>query len=440
MKFICLKELYNAEITRNIITLSGGSIIAQLIPALMNLILARLYTSEDYGNFSIFISYAGIIAVFISARYEYAIVRPSKEIDALHIVVLSVLIALSLTFLLMLFIVLDDLFQFHLLNVPCKYGLLLFALSIALLQVLTNYANRKEYYKLISLSAVMRSVMQAVSRMTFGVFYVKGGLIFGCIIGIWGGIGCLLHKIGWYDLQRSFSWKRMRELALVYVNFPRFLLPSALLNVLSTNLPIILLAQFYSKDDIGQFAMANAILYMPITLIANAFGQIFYKKACSWSLVQTSTLALRFLMFAIFLSSFVLGIVFIGGERLFAFALGENWGKVGEYSICLSPWFMTVFCLSPLGWIFDAKDRQKTEMLLNLGLFVGRILTVLLCGMLQFTFYFTLLLYGLLGCLFWLVEGVFIFHLLKMKMSPFLKLFLVSYLSVLFFVWIRFVW
>ena len=72
---------------------------------------------------------------------------------------------------------------------------------------------------------------------------------------------------------------------------------------------------------------------------------------------------------------------------------------------------MTVFCLSPLGWIFDAKDRQKTEMLLNLGLFVGRILTVLLCGMLQFTFYFTLLLYGLLGCLFWLVEGVFIFHL-----------------------------
>lgn len=437
-----IKKLRGSEVTRNIAILSVGSVISQIIPVVMSFILSRLYTPENYGDFSIFINCAGIIAVFVSARYEYAIVRPKRNVDALNLIALSGIIAFSICLLLTLLFIASSLLEIETVNrLPGKYWLPVYTVCIAVLQILSNYANRIENYKALTISTISRSVTQAVSRITFGMLQYGPGLITGSILGLIGGCLAYIQRIHILrPLRRCFSWKRMKELGILYINFPKYLLLSGLLNTLSTNLPIILLANFYAKDSIGYFSMAISVLYLPISLIGNALGQIFYKKASSWQPQQVNQLAIRFLTFNAVIGLFAFGILLLGGERLFSFLLGERWSVVGLYSIYLCPWLISVLCISPLSWIFDAKDKQKTEMYLNIGMFISRVFVILFAGYYQFHFDTTLLLYSITGLLLWLIEGAFIYHVLAIKISIIQKVLIFTYICFMFICWLIRIW
>lgn len=232
----------------------------------------------------------------------------------------------------------------------------------------------------------------------------------------------------------------MRKLSRIYSNFPKYLLPSGLLNTLSTNLPVILLADFYTKDSIGHFSMAISILYLPIALIGNALGQVFYKKASFWPPQQTNKLAVRFLTFNAIIGAITFGVLLLGGERLFMFLLGKSWSIVGLYAIYLCPWLISVLCISPLGWIFDARDEQRTEMYLNIGMFVSRVFVILLGGYHQLPFDTTLLLYSVTGLLLWLVEGIFIYRILGIKARTIQKVLIFAYISLMLICWLIRIW
>ena len=432
-----LKKLKESEIARGIATLSVGNMISQIIPVAMSVILSRLYAPEHFGDFSIFINTAGIITVFVSARYEYAIVRPKREVDALNLMALSGIIALSICAVLALSLLATDWTGLDISGqLPGAYWLPLYILCMAVSQILSNYANRIENYKTFTLSAITRSVTQAISRILFGICHYGTGLIVGAIIGVFSGCAVFTRISVIKPLRRSFSWRRIKELSRTYRNFPLFLMPSGLLNTLSTNLPIILLANFYAKDLIGYFSMAISILYLPISLVGNALGQIFYKKASFWQPERTNRLATRFFTFNAIIGLGVFGILAWGGESLFSFLLGEKWSTVGLYAMYLCPWLITVLCLSPLSWIFDARDQQRTEMLLNIAMFITRVFVILLGGNLHLSFDTTLLLYSVSGLSLWLVEGLFIYRILNFKANKTQKVFLFSYICLILFGWL----
>lgn len=94
-----LRQIGKSEIVRNVATLSVGSVVSQLIPVLMSFVLARLYAPQDYGDLGVFVNCAGILTVFSCGRYEYAIVRPQREVDALNLMALSGMIAVGVSLL-----------------------------------------------------------------------------------------------------------------------------------------------------------------------------------------------------------------------------------------------------------------------------------------------------------------------------------------------------
>lgn len=439
---IGIERLKQSEITRNIATLSIGSVFSQFIPIVMSFILSRLYSVENYGNFSIFINYAGIIAVFASFRYEYAIVRPQRKVDALNLVGLCSIIALLVSTFILILLFLSDLFNItSISSIPLKYWLPIYTISIALVQIFNNYANRVERYKTFTFATITRSVSQAMSRVVFGFFQYGPGLIIGTIIGLISSCFIFFKKIDVLSpLIKCLSFRRILALAKRYDNFPKYFLPSGLLNTMSTNLPVILLADFYTKDNIGHFSMAISILYLPITVIGNALGQIFYKKASCWESEQTNKLATQFLTVNAVIGIVMFTTLFWGGKDLFAFLLGENWGLVGSYAMYLSPWLIAVLCISPLGWIFDAKDKQKTEMYINVLMFISRIFIVLLGGYLHLAFSTTLLLYTVTGLVLWLIEGWFINRILKIRFSYSQKIIIYTYIFLILFGWIIHLW
>lgn len=436
---ITLDKLQQSNITRHVVTLGLGSFVSQLIPIAASLILSRIYSPKAYGDWGIFVSYTGILIVLVSGKYELAILRPSRKVGALNLVVLSTLLAFtgSFCFFLLLYLLC---FLMPEIIIPGLNYLPLYVFMTCLIQIYNGYANRTEQYDAIARSSISRSLSQAGSRIILGGLRYESGLIIGALLGTIAGIWSFVKKIHIIrDIRRSFSFRYMCKLAHVYRYFPFFQMPSALLNSLSTNLPLILMAFYFNKDQIGCFSMAITLLYLPVTLISNSLGQIFYKKASDWPPEDTAKLAHKFLKLTFPIGLTMSLFLIWGGEHLLGFLLGNLWSTTGLYAAYLSPWIWLILCFSPLGMIFDALDKQKTEMILNICLFVSRIVVIIAGGSLLAA-HQTILLYGVVGTILWSLEGYIIYRLIGIRITTREKRFAFIFISIVLLSWSIKIW
>ena len=109
---IRISAIFQNEFIRNLVTLSSGTLIAQAIPMLATLVLSRLYSPPEMGEWGVFSSYASILAVIACLRYENAIVKPLRVLDAYNLSFLSIFMASSFTLVLYGLVFFVDVFQY----------------------------------------------------------------------------------------------------------------------------------------------------------------------------------------------------------------------------------------------------------------------------------------------------------------------------------------
>lgn len=410
---------------KDIFTLSLGSFVAQLIPFLASLVLARFYTSEQYCNWGVFLSWAAILDRVVMGQYEMSVVRPEREEDARALVRLCMLAGLATMSVFALLLLAGDMAGVEFVRaIPCRYLLPFYVFCLGLIQVYNNYANRHEQYGILALSVVVRNMGQAVSRIALGVANVFSGLVHGAILGALGMIAYCESKTPLRHIAAGgYSMAHIRQVAWRYRYFPMYLLPGSLLNAMSTNLPLLILAAYFSKDQVGHFSMTVSLLLMPVQVIGNAMGKIFYKKASADKDGDESRAIARGLFRTTFLLGAAMCLVLIPfGEEVFSFFLGSMWNRSGHYAMILAPWVWMTLCLSPLTLVFDARDKQHVEMVFNGAMFVLRVLLVWAGGALLADMSQAVLLYSIGGMLIWLAEGYVIFRLIGVKESTGAKL------------------
>lgn len=427
-----------SEVLRPILTLGVGAVVAQLIPFFMSFILSRLYAPDQFGELGLFLNYAGILIILASARYDLAIVRARSDAEAFALSVLSTGIALAFCCLLWLVAGVSDVLPDNYVSeIPLKYALPVFVLLSVVMQTQTNLLNYYERYKAITKVNVSRNVLQAAFRLLLSLAQRINGLVWGAFAGLAGACLMSLHSLR-NVIGQSISPRRVRAVARRYVNFPKYVLPSSLLNTLSTNLPVILFALYFSQEEVGYFTMTTTLLYLPVSLLGSSIGQVFYKKSAIWEPDRVGDFAWQILRFSGLLSLVAFVIIMAAGRPLFAFLLGDEWRAIGDFATILLPWFILVLCFSPLSMIFDAKDKQRTEMHLNVAAFVGRNGAVLIGGLAGLTSLQVVLAYCICSIAVWMVEGVIIMRIVQMPQRR-LSLALAC-LSSMLIVWGVYVW
>ena len=70
------------EIYKNIVKLSSGTAIAQLIPLLAYPVLTRIFAPEDFGTFATIILFSSLLGVFASGCYEHAIIITKSKTES----------------------------------------------------------------------------------------------------------------------------------------------------------------------------------------------------------------------------------------------------------------------------------------------------------------------------------------------------------------------
>jgi len=283
---IIKKYINKSEFVKNSLTLFTGTSIAQLIPLIFSPVLSRLYSPEDFGVLALYMSFASILAVFATGRYEMAIVLPKKDSDAINIFSLSVIISVILGLLVTAAVLLfnseitelagNKNISFYL------YFLPLTVFSLGLYKSLNYWFNRRNRFKNIAKSKVIASSVNFTTAITTG-FLKKGsfGLVFGWITGQFSSALYLLGVIISKDKAHFKSINKAKIIAVFkrYRKFPLFDTWSELLNVLSVQFPIIILTQYYGDNITGHYSFAYKILLVPFSLLAFSMGQAFFKRA-----------------------------------------------------------------------------------------------------------------------------------------------------------------
>lgn len=365
----------------NFAKLLSANVVAQAIGLVVYPILTRMYAPEDFGLLNLFLSIGGVLIILSTSEYYYAIVLPKEEKNAVALTHLSLLL-LMLTTLLVLLSVLFSRPISLLFKTPALaeyYWLMpIYVFGIGLWNVLCYWYIRKKLFGRISGYQMSQSLLSAGGKIGLGYAgALHGGMIYSSVLAP---IVSLLTSIALCFRKAicpllNVSWANVWMQAKEYRNFPFFVLPRSFINVLATQLPILLLTPFFGSKLVGLLSMALLLGYTPIGTITRALYQVLYQHTTE-RVHASKNIGNLFWKFVGYGSAVIIplfGGVALVLPTLSAWLLGEEWRVVGEYIRWMLPWLYFSLLVGSTCYLSDVFMQQKKGLLFEILLAVCRV-------------------------------------------------------------------
>lgn len=422
----------------NVLKLISGSVTAQVLSILLVPFLTRIYNPDDIGIFQIFLSISGILIIFSTFSYQFAIMLPKTEEDSANIAFLCAILVTFVSFLIALVVYFLPQDVEHILNSPgiSKYLIYIPVLTFfnGIYFVQNYWLSRKTRFGVISGSRISNTLSTKVFQLLIPIWSVSPfGLIFGYTAGY--GIADLVMLKGMKEDMEVFkkaSVKKMKEMAIQYKNFPLFNSWSDLSNTISPQLPTFLLAYFYGTTVVGYFSLANQVVNMPMGLLGAAIEQVFFQKISEVkngnNPEDMKAIVNEVYKKLILIGVFPMILLLILGEEIFTFAFGKNWYVSGTYIKILIPWIFLVFLSSPISTLYMVFDKQRVWLTFSMILLISRVVALVIGG----TYggpEFTLCLFSFTGIMFWLWNNAYLLNLVGINKMESIKI-LIEYTAI----------
>lgn len=407
----------------------AGTALSNLLIILTTPLLTRLYTPEEFGVYSVFLSLLFMGTILVSLRYETAIPLPEDDDDAFHLLLLSIGIAFIVSGMLFILLIFIPLAAF--LNVPTLDGYM-WMLSISLLGIgtfhaLNSLAIREDQYMVISKAKMSMNSGQISSQLVLG-FVNLGllGLLIGEVIGRVVGSLDYLRMFKKNKLFKSrFNSKTLKKVLVEYKSYPLVSSWAALINSLGTQLPIFYLAAHFDAKTAGLFFLAQKILTVPEGLIGFSAAQVYLSHAAQTA--RNSEDQFKKFFWDTVIKMFIIGFVILGLVALFAplvikLVFGEQWIQVAEFIQILSVLYLMKIVINPISanfYVFHALGKQFISELIRFFL----ICLSLFLALKHFESpSASLLCISLISAMGYLIHGVFAWSTIKMQHSEELNL------------------
>jgi len=373
-------KLKLSEFSRNVMTISKGTVLSQAIIVAATPILTRLYGPDSFGRLALFASIFTILAGIFSGRYELSIVLPKDDATAMKLMRLTLTLSLALSAALLFVMAFGRLFRI----ISIAGYLLLLPLVIFLGtvdSVMLNWFARKKRFVLTARSGVINAAANAA--FGFLLFFAlpdrRDLLVYAYLAGIAAGAA---YQSWRFAKEKRGSWRagrrEMAALAREYDHFPRYMVPTALLGVLSYQWIPILLKQFYPLEDVGFYSIANRFLVLPSLLLGAAIAAVFRvelaaknNEGADLAPLYKSTLKKM---------AGIGGLAFLGMMTIAPFAfrliLGSRYGIAGHYARYLCLGVFGQFLIQPFGYVYIVKNKMKIYFVFQAALAAASALAI----------------------------------------------------------------
>ncbi|MDQ7799225.1 MAG: oligosaccharide flippase family protein [Candidatus Edwardsbacteria bacterium] len=391
-----------------VMTLASGTFMAQLAGFILIPVFSRIFLPEHFGAAAVFDSLASLLGVVICLRYELSIMLPPDENDAISIMALCLLTALTLALVITIGVALNH--QTNLIPVravlvkPYLWLLPLVLLLKGLYQTVYYWLSRNQKYFLMSVAAVTGSVVSGLIILGF----VWGGLINtgALIVGSVGGylaMSALLTgyfiKVDFKKAVNNFKWADIRRNALRYKKFPLVDAWSSLLNTLNYQLPILLISTFFAQSIVGQYSVVYRLMQLPMGLIVASIAQVFYQRISEQvrnnaDYADEITKVVK-VLFMVGVFPCIIALLF--GQELMTVFLGAKWLEAGKYLQILGIYAFIKFCTSPVSSVLLALEKQGILLIFNVISIIATAVCLFIGGYMIKNIYLALLLFSLTG-------------------------------------------
>jgi O-antigen/teichoic acid export membrane protein len=374
---------------RQVLTLSSGTVLAQLLVLAATPVLTRLYEPEAFALLGAYLGATLVLTVIANGGYELAIMLPGEEGDAHRLFQLCVLLSLLAAGAMALLGALGATWLLEQVKLPellgWHYLLPLSMLMEGVGQALYQLLNRRQAYRLLAGSRLARALAQLLLSLSWGFWSGDfQGLLAGLLAGQGAGLAFLLWGYAQKVEKTPFVLSAIFHSARQYRDFPLFAVLSNGLNTAGKQLPFFFLPALFPLNSLGKtmsghFQQTQKLLSLPIGWLGVSLGSVFYEKASKAE--KEGGEALWQLSWRMARTLFLLGlgpslVVMLFGPQLFGWVLGEAWTEAGYYARWLMPWFFLTFMAVPLSYLVDVKRKLGIYLLFNLLLFVGQLLAL----------------------------------------------------------------
>jgi O-antigen/teichoic acid export membrane protein len=376
----------------DVLTLAGGTTFAQILTILSVPVLTRMYGPEDFGVWALYSSIISIISVIICMRYEYSIMLPELDEDAINLLGVSFLAIGVVTVSTLATIWFFKESIINILNSP-QIGNYLwlvppFVFVNGIFLALNNWNSRTKLFRRLSFSKISSSVSTTAIQIIIGIFKKNSpsGLIIGSLTGQSVATFILGGQI-WRDdrnlIRKNLSWKKMHDGLKRYRKFPLVDSWSALMNSISWQLPAFLLAAFFSPAIVGFYSLGFRLLQMPMSLIGSSISQVFFQRASRASSEGTlSALSENVFRMLVIIGMFPILVLTIVGSDVFTVVFGIAWAEAGVYTQILGFWAFVWFISSPLTGIYLVVEEYHFGFRYNFFNLVTRLFSLTIGGLL----------------------------------------------------------
>ncbi|MDR1424683.1 MAG: oligosaccharide flippase family protein [Azoarcus sp.] len=360
---------------KNVALVLSGTALAQTLPILGSLIIARQYAPAEFGVFAAWQGFVLFLAIVLTGRFETALaIEPDCEprrAAFIGTLVTAMMAAVSAAFILVLVVVTVPNI---IVKVPTILIVLLIptALVVAVSQTWQSWAAAEGRYRVLSAIRIVESSTITFFQIGFGFFdgsavVLGSGFFFGEIVALTVAIRLMPPGSFYGMLDPNAIFRFWRS----HYRFPLWSLPADTINTAAAQLPVLVVAGRFGTEISGLLAMAMRMLGAPLGLLGKSVLDVFKRQAAT-SFKERGECRIDYLrtLKVLTLGSLVFcTVMYFVGEEFFILILGEDWRDVGTIAIWLLPLFALRFIASPLSYIVYIVGMQHIDLIWQIALF-----------------------------------------------------------------------
>lgn len=360
---------------KSLIVLTGGTFVSQLIPIIFYPIISRLFLPEQVGSAAVFSQMAAILAIIMGGGYMYAIFIAKSEREAVSLVFLTILLsAVILSVVWIIFWLFRELMA-DLFNEPLFESLfyipLITAFFITIYQCYNEWCVRNKIYKQLSVNKLINSSSISLSETLCGItnpMILGNGKVFSEFIGRGlSAVSCVfsvLHRDR-ETFYKNFDIKDTIGCIYKYKKFPSYIMTGKLINSISCAIPIFLIGIVFSKEELGWFSMANAVITIPVSVITIAASDAFRQRANEDFTIKGScrSILIKTIVPLTFISVSGFSVLYIIAPFLFKFLLGIRWEMAGYIVRYLVPMVCISFVSEVIRPVFIIAEKKEYDFI-----------------------------------------------------------------------------
>ena len=277
-----IERIKKSNTLKNVTKISSGTLFGQLISIITVPIFTRIYGAEILGSWAFLNAIYLFVNSFSDLGLTFSIMTEKEEkkrqevytIITTIVIIISLLIALGIGLVYSTVKVNDTGLNIVFLIVYSFIAIF----TLQQTQVCYTWINKKENYNVLMKNPIINNLTFAIIGIGLGLIGFKQyGYFLGWLIGQ---VVTLIHMSKHLPKKMfDFNIKHYKKVFAEHKQFLKYQLPANVINIFKNQLPTFLIENYFGKTILGYYSIATRVLNIPVTLLGNAVGRVFFQQS-----------------------------------------------------------------------------------------------------------------------------------------------------------------